>query len=663
MKFNPFLLAAASIGASLFCSLLNAQQTATSGSSAVVPPLVNFSGKALDAQGKIVSGVAGMTFAIYQEESAGSPLWLETENVQADAKGNYTVQLGATKPDGLPLDLFTSGEARWLGVTVNGGQEQPRILLLSVPYALKAADAQTLGGLPASAFVLAAPVVPAQTSSTSPAPVANSSSAAPATSSDVTTSGGAVNSLPLFTTATNVQNSIVTQTGTTAVNVAGKLDLPATGAATATGGKNSQPETFTASAFNKTTSTPVTQTFQLQAEPAGNDTATPSGTLNLLYGSGTTAPAETGLKISPKGGITFAPGQTFPIANAGITDAMLAHPSLAVNAGVGLTGGGTVSLGGTTTLNLNKAEVPLLAAANIFTNNQAISAGISTWGLTVSQPSYQTILEQGPQSGIGTALEMLTTGTSGMAWQILNTGAGASQGPNKLNFRNDSAGLDVITLTASGQVGIGTNSPATSLDVFSNTAGNHAPMGRFGSSGTGDCNSITTYTGSGTTEMFQAQPGCFVPGAAAGDGGMRVNSGNKIILGDASTARLTLDSVGNAAQPTNAGGFVKAMAFVNGFQPPYTILRCFNSTLTGAAATTPPCGINFTEAANGVWDFAFNFEVDNRFYSTTLAAAVNLQPGVGSCIGADAISSDTLEVQTSDCNGNGKGDDFSLFIY
>ena len=81
----------------------------------------------------------------------------ETQNVTADVKGNYTVRLGATPPEGLPLDLFTSGEARWLGVRINGGEEQPRVLLLSVPYALKAGDAQTLGGLPASAFVLAAP--------------------------------------------------------------------------------------------------------------------------------------------------------------------------------------------------------------------------------------------------------------------------------------------------------------------------------------------------------------------------------------------------------------------------------------------------------------------------------------------------------------------------
>lgn len=122
----------------------------------IVPRLVNYSGKAVDGDGRSISGTAGVTFAIYSEQTGGSPLWLETQNIQADGKGNFTAQLGATKSEGLPLDLFTSGEARWLGVRINGGEEQPRVLLLSVPYALKAADAQTLGGLPASAFVLAA---------------------------------------------------------------------------------------------------------------------------------------------------------------------------------------------------------------------------------------------------------------------------------------------------------------------------------------------------------------------------------------------------------------------------------------------------------------------------------------------------------------------------
>ena len=94
---------------------------------------MNYSGKALDADAKPLSGIAGITFAIYKDQYESSPLWLETQNVTADSKGNYAIQLGATKPEGLPLELFSSGEARWLGVRVNGGTEQPRVLLLGRP--------------------------------------------------------------------------------------------------------------------------------------------------------------------------------------------------------------------------------------------------------------------------------------------------------------------------------------------------------------------------------------------------------------------------------------------------------------------------------------------------------------------------------------------------
>src|ERR1700722_11620820 len=132
MKFAKCLLSDF-LKVSLFCALvsvssMNAQQPASSLSSSAVPRLVNFSGKAADAQGKTITGIAGVTFAIYKDHSEGAALWLETQNVQADAKGNYTVQLGATKPAGLPLDLFRSGEARWLGVQVGGPGEQARVL-------------------------------------------------------------------------------------------------------------------------------------------------------------------------------------------------------------------------------------------------------------------------------------------------------------------------------------------------------------------------------------------------------------------------------------------------------------------------------------------------------------------------------------------------------
>jgi hypothetical protein len=59
-------------------------------------------------------------------------LWMASQTVQADGAGNYTVIVGSTSPQGLPPDLFSSGQARWLGVQAQGkAYEQPRLMLLS----------------------------------------------------------------------------------------------------------------------------------------------------------------------------------------------------------------------------------------------------------------------------------------------------------------------------------------------------------------------------------------------------------------------------------------------------------------------------------------------------------------------------------------------------
>jgi len=116
--------------------------------------VMKFAGTLHDAQGQPRIGATGITFAFYSEQTGGAPLWLETQNVQLDGEGSYTVLLGATKTEGLPLALFSSGEARWLGIQVGTEAEQPRILLVSVPYAMKAAEAETLGGRTADEFVL-----------------------------------------------------------------------------------------------------------------------------------------------------------------------------------------------------------------------------------------------------------------------------------------------------------------------------------------------------------------------------------------------------------------------------------------------------------------------------------------------------------------------------
>ena len=87
-------------------------------------------------------------------------MWIESQNVTADEYGRFSVLLGATTSGGVPVELFSSGESRWLGVQAQlpGEVEQPRVLLVSVPYALKAADAETVGGLPARP--LCWPIIP-----------------------------------------------------------------------------------------------------------------------------------------------------------------------------------------------------------------------------------------------------------------------------------------------------------------------------------------------------------------------------------------------------------------------------------------------------------------------------------------------------------------------
>jgi hypothetical protein len=137
----------------------SAQQSAAVGAASTtassVPQFVNYSGVLTAIDGKPLTGITGVTFLLYQEPQGGAPLWMATQNVHPDKSGHYSVILGSTIGKGLPQDVFASGEARWLGVQVVGQPEQPRVLLVAVPYALKASDADTLGGKPASAFVTA----------------------------------------------------------------------------------------------------------------------------------------------------------------------------------------------------------------------------------------------------------------------------------------------------------------------------------------------------------------------------------------------------------------------------------------------------------------------------------------------------------------------------
>src|SRR2546425_816627 len=186
-----------------------------------VPRLVKFAGVFKEEQGKARTGVVGVTLAIYKDQEGGAALWVETQNVELDEQGRYTVLLGSTKSEGLPLELFTTGEPRWLGVQVNlpKEMEQSRVLLVSVPYALKAADAESLGGKPASSYALAPTGIATGTDNGGTGGT-NTSTGAQAGTGKKSTKAGATpavvtaNFIPMFTdNAGTLGNSLLVQSG------------------------------------------------------------------------------------------------------------------------------------------------------------------------------------------------------------------------------------------------------------------------------------------------------------------------------------------------------------------------------------------------------------------------------------------------------------------
>ena len=515
----------------LLCGLLaqSQQPPVATATNSVVPPLVNFSGVLTDVTGKPLTGLIGVTFLLYRDSQGGAPLWMETQNVQPDKTGHYTAILGSTSRHGLPADIFLAGEAHWLGVQVQGQDERPRVLLVSTPYALKAGDAETLGGFPASAFMLA-PSATGVASAVGPN-ATTSSLVAPPAAANVTTSGGFASTLPMWTSPTNIQSSVITQigTGTTAkvgINtttptsaldvrgggtVRGPLILPASGNATATVGRNSQPLNMAASVFRSGTSTATNQMFQWQAEPAGNNTANPSATLNLLFGSGGAVPAETGLSIASNGAIT---------ANGFISNT--SNPS-----NYGLEGNETATTGYTAGVYGTSASPTgngVMGVATSTGSGASPSSGVD--GISYSPNGY------GVQGSGGAAGVYGTTGfsTTGYGVEGLGENVGVFGTTNGLVASNygvmgtatfpSGAATGVYGSTASA-TGYGVEGIAPNIGVFGQGSVGVDGQGTVGVNGKGAIGVKGIATSGGIAGQFQGGPV-----SVAGDG-------NTALIGDA----------------------------------------------------------------------------------------------------------------------------------
>lgn len=170
------------------------------GATTTLPRLIRYSGTVSGVEG---GTPVGLTFALYESEESRQPLWIETQSVTVYPQGRYSVLLGATSVDGLPSEIFSSGQARWLRVTLAAEdfREVGKMRVTMVPYAIAAGNAETLGGRPLSDFVL-----------TRAARLGGDKSSQAAAPEDSVTSGTA-DRIAKFVNGTDLGDSVMTESG------------------------------------------------------------------------------------------------------------------------------------------------------------------------------------------------------------------------------------------------------------------------------------------------------------------------------------------------------------------------------------------------------------------------------------------------------------------
>ncbi len=746
VRVSVYILAAHLVYGALALAQVNGQPSPTS-TSATVPRLIQIKGSVRDQTGKPLTGNLGITFTLYQDANSNDQtgVWQENQTVQLDSAGRYTVLLGATTEGGLPLGIFSTGDARWLGVRPDGQAEQPRILFLSVAYALKAADTEMLGGKPASAYVLANSLPTSAQSAPQllipPIAGAGSSPQSPQTACSAVTSDGTAtaNQVAKFTTACNIENSAIYESGGNVgignTSPAGTLDVsgntyirgslngpggavfPPLGTATTSMGFPSAPVDMEASAYNTSVSSAATYVFRWQIDPVGNDSSTTGGLLNLLYGVPGSV-SSTGVSVASNGIMTFAKGQTFPgtgtgtvtsvgtgagltggpittsgtisIPNAGVTNAMLANNSVTVTAGSGLSGGGTVALGGTITLTNSAPSSggtvtsvgsgtgltggPITTSGTLSLNTSytdgrylQLTGGTLTGGLSGTTGTFTGALSAAASAFSGTvtaAGDLLpTTGTATASkgfisnpldWQASSYSSKTSSPVTQdFRFQAEPTGNDSSSPSGTLNLLFGANGTApseTGLTIASNGLISFASGQAFPGTGSGTVTSVGT--GAGLTGGPITTSGTISIPTAGVTNSMLANNSITVTTGSGLSGGGTV-ALGGSLTLTNTGGTVTSVGSGTGLtggpitqsgtlslNTSYTdsrYLQLTGGTLTGALTGTTGA-------------FTAGLASTTGTFSSTVSAAGALLPATGTATASKGFISNPLDWQASSFN-------------
>jgi hypothetical protein len=605
------------------CLLGRAQQATGTGPSTVVPAWVNFSGVLTGVNAKPLTATEGITFYLYKDAQGGTPLWMETQNVQLDKTGHYKVMLGSSSSEGIPADIFISGEARWLGVQPQGQEEQARVMLLAVPYALKAADAETVGGKPASAFM---PSIAAGNSHTA-------GSTAPMLSG-----GGKKGFVPLWLSSTKLGDSELFQ------NPAGNLGI-GTSLPAATLDVNGTADVHNTLTLFPNASRPAlsisgtgfgvnhagmvsfvsAQTFPGTGTITGVTTGSGSG----LSGGGTSGTLHLSLlKTCTTNQVLEWNGSAWACATTGT------GTITGVTAGTDLTGGGG---SGNVTLNLDTTKVPQLNAANSFTGNQTINGNLSQTGnltaggsITAATGSFTAnnsstavaVTQNGTGGGLasfatsGIALIGWSTATSGNNYGVQGLASGT--GGTGLLGQAPNVGVEGTALNSSGVAGVFNNAGGGKIlsgqnngtEKFSvDGSGNITTAGSINSAltvqyVTDPCSGATSANLIGGFLAYNGVRGGVTGATIGGGGGVGFTTQGNLVTddfgtvggGEANTAGNSSGTTCDAVFATVAGGFGNTASGANS-----TVAGGEGNNATGFASTVPG---GYGNTASGDFSFA-----------------------------------------------------------
>ncbi|HSY92585.1 MAG TPA: DNRLRE domain-containing protein [Candidatus Binatus sp.] len=431
-------------------------------------------------------------------------------------------------------------------------------------------------------------------------------------------------------------------------SLAGAVTLPS---ASPTSASNSDPLIFQGVSVSNTgyAGQPF---FQWQSEPAGNNTANPSGTLNLLYGGDflkSRVPVETGLSIDSNGIIQFAPGQTFQGGGGGGITGVTAAPLSGI---IATTSGGNVALTADHNVVAFLSDVnSAVTQAENFSVTQTVNY-TDTYFLHLAGGAMTGTLTV-PVIGVGTASPAFPLDVNG----VVNTSTAYNLGGTSFDYGNSSSNNAFLGFagngtnpgtgnTASGWHALaadttgGSNVAAGYLALNSNTSGSfNVALGNFAGQ-TGDGSPLTgnnnTFLGGGAEASSGSNSSGAITNATAIGSNSVVGESDALVLG-------SIAGLNNATKNTSVGiGTTKPLATLDVEAPSGTPLVNF----FGSSPTPGTFTVNGTTNITGSLTVNGQQITGSGGGGGSSGTVTNVATGLG-LAGGPITSSGTLSINTS----------------